>query len=107
MTLDELIAKVPEQWRPVAAQYGPALLAMSAEDLWAWIDLLVKGYSDEAYRMLLEKLGSPEVIDEWVTLSADWQTANAANAARVDLQRKAILAILQVLLAAALAMVGL
>lgn len=107
MTIDELMAKVPETWRPVAARYGPALLAMSAEELWAWIGMLVNGKELEAYEAVLTKLGNADLLDEWGVLRADWQTANARNADRVALQRKALLAVLQVLLGAALALVGL
>lgn len=107
MTLDELLAKVPEQWRPVAAEYGPALLAMTAAELWAWIDLLAKGKQAEAYAAVLAKMGGAEIVAEWNQLAAEWSAVNAQNAAKVDLSKRAIAGILKVLLTISLALVGL
>jgi hypothetical protein len=107
MTLDKLIEKVPEQFRPVVREYGPALLAMSAEELWAWIRLLVNGREEQAYRALLARLDNANLLAEWDKLQDQWQAANQRNAERLALQKKALLAVLQVLLAAALAAVGL
>ncbi len=107
MTLDELAQKVPEPWRPVVSQYGPALLRMSAEELWAWIRLLLAGNEEQAYRAILARLDDAELLNEWDRLSASWQSANCAEADRLALRRRAALAVLHVLLTAALAMVGL
>ncbi len=107
MTLAELLQKVPEDFRPVAARYGPALLAMSAEELWAWIALLVNGQHDTAYRAVLAKLDETALLAEWDALSDRWSEANTDNAASLALQRAAVLATLRVLLTVALAMVGL
>ena len=107
MTLDELLQKVPEAWRPVVAEYGPALLTMSAEELWAWIRLLLAGREDQAYRVILERMDSDDLLAEWDKLSQRWQDANQRNAERVALQKEALLAVLRVLLSAAAALVGL
>ena len=107
MTLDELIEKVPERWRPVAAEYGPALLAMSADELWRWIDLLAKGSVTEAYSAILHKLDNAGLVSEWGKIGLDWQAANERNTGRLAIQREAVLAVLRVLLAVALTLVGL
>ena len=107
MTIEELLGKVPEEWHPVVRQYGPSLLAMTADELWAWIELLIRGDTDAAYRQLLDGMDNAELAAEMATITADWAAANARNAARLDLQRSALAAILKVLLATALASVGL
>jgi hypothetical protein len=107
MTIEELLERVPEPWRPVVAQYGAALLAMSAEELWAWIDLLIRGRTAEAYETLVARLEGAELLVEWDRLNAAWSQANRENAGRLELQRAAAVAVLKVLLAAALALVGL
>ena len=107
MTLDELREQVPEMWRPVVDQYGPALLAMGVTELWAWVDLLAKGDEYGAYRALVDKLPADDALAEGDSLIAAWGAANAQNAGRMNLQRSALAAVLKVLLAAALAMVGL
>jgi len=107
MTLDELVQKVPESWRPVVAEYGPALLKMPAAELWAWVRLVLEGREDQAYRAILARMGNAELLDEWDRLSASWRPANRAEASRLALRRRATQAVLHVLLTAALAMVGL
>ncbi len=107
MTIDELIQKVPERFRPVAAMYGPALLTMSVDELWAWIELLIRGDATAAYRAVLSRMEGDDLVGEWDRLGQQWAEANAENAARLAIQRAAVLATLRVLLTVALAMVGL
>ncbi len=107
LTLETLLEKVPEQFRPVIREYGPALLKMTAEEIWAWIELLAAGRSDEAYETIVAKLDSAGRLAEWRKLRAKWQGAVDKNAERIDLQKQASLAVLKVILMAALAVVGL
>ena len=107
ITLAELLEKIPEPWRPVAEKYAPSLLRMGVNELWAWIDQVARGDAEGAYKALLAGLESPALLDEWTRLTADWQSANKENAARVSLQREAMIAVLRVSLGAALALVGL
>ena len=106
MNLDELLAKVPEPLRPVVAEYGPALLKMSAEELWAWIQLLVTGHHDAAYQSVLARMEGADIVAEWEKVKDGWQVANVKNTARIALQRSALTAVLQALLTAALSMLG-
>jgi len=107
MTLEELQGKVPESFRPWVAAYGPAILAMTAEELKAWIDLLIQGDVFAAYEKLLTGMENAAVLADWATLKADWQAANITNADRLELQRSAVVAVLKIGLAVALAAVGL
>ena len=107
MTIEELLEKVPESFRPVVAKYGPALIEMSAAELWAWLELLVQGKTQEAWRTVMERLPDNELLDLGATLGEKWDEANIRNAEKIALQRSAALAFLKVLLGAALALVGL
>ena len=107
MTTDELKAKVPEKLRPWVDSYGPALLAMSGEELKAWLDRLVRGDLEAAYTSILARMENSELMDEWTGLESQWKSANETNAQKLDLQRSALAALMKVLLAIALAGVGL
>ncbi len=107
MKIDELIAHTPEQLRPVVARYGPALAAMTAEEFCDWLELLIMGRDDEAWRRLLEQSDNAGLLEAWKTAAANWDQANEANARRVALQKEATMAVLKVLLAGSLALVGL
>lgn len=106
MTLDELLQKVPEAWRPAARQYGPVLLAMTAEEVWAWIQLAGQD-AYRAYGELLERLPPDEVVAQWGDVKARWQEANAENARQIDIQKQVAMAVTKVALGLALAVVGL
>ena len=107
MTLDELIGKVPESLRPVAAQYGPGLVKMTADEVWAWVQLLIEGKTAEAYQAVVDKLPAADKLAMTVTNIDKWNEVNAANAANIALQKDAAGALLKALLTVALAMVGL
>ncbi len=107
MTIDDLLAKVPESVRPVAAQYGPALLAMSSEELWAWVTLLIAGNTRAAFDAVLAKLSVADMLAEAQKNLDAWDKANAKNEANLALQREALMALLKALLVVALAAVGL
>jgi len=80
---------------------------MTVEELWAWIDLLVKGQTRAAWERVAGNLGFEETITALDESNVHLANLNAANASRLALQREAILAVLRVLLGAALALVGL
>jgi cytochrome c553 len=107
MNAQELLEKVPEPLRPAVAKYAPALAAMSAEEIWAWIELLVKGRTREAMDSLAARLADDELLDAMHANEQAWLAANRENASRLALQREASLAVLKALLTAALALVGL
>ena len=106
MTLQDLIDKTPAEFRPIVAEYGPALIAMTAAEFAAWIDLLIRGNPFAAWEVICAKLDQPALLAAWQGLGEKWDAATAANADRIDLQRSAALAVMKVLLAVALAAVG-
>jgi len=107
MNIDELQAKLPEQFRPWAATYGPAFLAMTADEVKQWIEMLISGDVLPAYKAVLAKLPNGDLLIAWDKHNAQRQAANERNAQRVDLQQAAAVAALKVMLAVALAAVGL
>jgi hypothetical protein len=107
ITLDGLLAKTPELLKPVVQKYGPSLVAMTAQEFCDWLELMLNGDVDAAWRALLAKMPNENLLQAWKDKNAEWDAANERNAARVALQKEATLAVLKVLLGAALAMVGL
>lgn len=107
MTLSEMLDSVPEPFRPIVERYGPALIKMTGQEFCAWLELLALGRTFEAWQSLVEKLDDPGLVESWRQLTDKWDQANARNAERLALQRQAAIALLRVLLAAALATVGL
>jgi hypothetical protein len=107
MTLDELKSRVKPEFQPWVDKYGAALLAMSATELQAWIEYAMRRDVDAAYKALLAKMPSGDLLAEWSNLNADWSAANAVNAQQVALAREATALALRILLAVAVAAVGL
>ena len=107
MTLDELMDKVPEPWRPVVKQYGPALLSMGVEELWNWIDMAAQGNIELAYKSLLRRLDNSDLLKQWKATNDAWKAANKRNTLALAVQQEALAAILRASLSAALILVGL
>lgn len=107
MDIETLKTKVPEKLRPWVDEYGSAIVSMSGEELKAWLDRLVKGDIETAYRDILSKMDNPSVLAEWDGLNDDWAAANVRNAERIALQKSALTALMRILLAVALAAAGL
>jgi len=106
VTLDELKAQLPPSLIPWAEAYGPALLLMTAQEIKDWIELLIRGDVLAAYKALLEKMPSGDLLAEWTEINAGWPSANESNVARMSLQRSAAAAALRILLMVALAAAG-
>ncbi|MCL2645445.1 MAG: hypothetical protein FWD61_00400 [Phycisphaerales bacterium] len=90
---------------PVIAQYGPAFVAMTAADIWAWIELATRGDPYESYAAIVRRLPNQELANEWAAINQKMQTANVQNAAAVAWQRDAIGALLKALVAIAATLV--
>jgi len=105
MTIDELTSKVPDSLKPIATQYGPALLQWSSDKLWAWICLVQKGEYVSAYSQVVKSLNATQLNDEWAKLNADWSSANAENASSVALQKEATVAIVKAILSVVVTMI--
>jgi len=107
MTLDELKAKVPDEFAPWVDQYGAAFVQMTADELKAWLDRILAGDVSGAYQEILDAAGAQGALDAWKELDASWATANKANAEKLALQKSAAMGVLKIFLAMALAAVGL
>lgn len=105
--LEGLLAGVPAAWRPVARQYGPVLLKMTAEELWAWIGLMAAGDVDAAYRTLVAGMDNADLLAEFDVRIAAVRKIVGDAAERLKVVSQAEMAILQVALSMALALVGL
>ena len=106
LTLDNLLAKTPDLLKPVVEKYGASLVAMTAQEFLAWIELMVIGNVDVAWRTLLAKMPNTTLLAAWNDKNAEWDAANEKNVRRVALQKEATLFILKILLGAALAGLG-
>lgn len=106
-TLDELQEKLPESMRPWVAEYAPAFIVMTAEEIKAWVELVIRGDVFEAYQAVVAKLENSALLEQWNALDAHWKAANKANAESIELQRTAALGAVKIMLAIALAAIGL
>ena len=101
--IEQLKQKLPEKFHPWADKYLPALAGMAEEELVEWVHLLAKGDIYSAYKQLLDKLPGGQLEVEGQEILSAWQDANIENARKIDLQKKALYAILGILLEMAIA----
>lgn len=105
--LQKIINKLPEELRPWAIQYASIFISMTTEEIMQWIELIAAGNLSAAYERVVEKMENEDLINEWAVIKDKWDIANVNNAAKLELQRTAITAMLRILLTIAIAAVGL
>ncbi len=107
LTLDQLLAKLPASLKPWAQTYGPALLAGGSQLASDFINLILKGDQTGAYRIVLAAMPDAAFQAEGLAITNEMAALNQQNADSIALQKKALTALLSVLLTIVLAMVGL
>ena len=107
MTLEELIAATPDDFKPIVQTYAPLLLEWTQQEVWSWINDLANHRTDEAWAKIMGDMPSGALLEEGENIVDTWDALNKANSDRMKTQRAAAMAIMQVLLGAALALVGL
>ena len=83
--LDDLIKKVPEEFQELARAHIPILAAMAKDDIVAWIDLILNGDYEKAYRVTNNKMTPSERIDEQKRLKALYETYNRDMIGKKDM----------------------
>jgi len=105
--LDSLLPKIPPELLPLVEQYGPTLLKMGQDELFAWAERLMAGDFEAAYRTILERMDNPEALLEGERLVNAWKEANTREAERRAFFKSIALDALKVLLAILAAAVAL
>jgi len=62
MTIEEIIAKLPEEYQEIARTYTTLLLDMSFAELQTWVEMIAKGNWQNAYRNLVVKMSTEELL---------------------------------------------
>jgi hypothetical protein len=107
MTIDELKDSLKGVSVEFINEYGPTLLTMSKAELLDLVELIASGKELEAWGQIVAQQSGSEALSEAKAITSAWNEANAANAASIALQTKAITALLGGVLTIALALVGL
>jgi hypothetical protein len=81
-------APVSDELRPLAAKYAPALVQMTAAEVFAWLDLAAANPT-KAYEAMVKRLDGAGIVSEWGNLNNEWTAANRDNAEAIA-RRKAI-----------------
>jgi len=102
MTLSELLNGLPEDYRPIAIQYAPAMLRMTGDEVIAWVQNMV-GDELRAYKSIVDKMTPEELGPEMSDLAAQFRIDTAAARAHAALVLNVLKAVLSVILGAALA----
>lgn len=64
MTIEEIIAKLPEEYRAIARRYTTLLLDMADEELLAWVKSIAQGNWQKSYHDLIAKMTTDELLAE-------------------------------------------
>ena len=98
MTIEELIKKLPERFQAIARRYAHLLIDMGFEELEAWIELISTGEWEQAYKNLISKMNTDELVGEQDKLNEILKALNEENAEFVSAQKDIVLQVLLTLL---------
>ena len=72
--IDDLIEKIPEQFQDLAKAHLPILANMAKDDIISWIDLILNGDYEKAYRITNDRMSPTERIAEQKRLNVLFET---------------------------------
>ena len=98
MTIEEIISKLPEEFRPLARRYTTLLINMGFEELQGWIGIVISGDYLQAYRSLVAKMSTDEIVAEQNKANEILKALNKENAVLVAAQREILAQIFMTLL---------
>ena len=104
--LQRIKDRLPPALAAYVDEYAPQILALTAEQTKQWLDLARKGDLQGAYQSLIKSMGADELIRQQQRLNDELRQMNYRNYAAINLQRKAAVAFMEVLLGIALAAVS-
>jgi len=107
MTLDELKAKVGEEYSSWVETYGANILTWTADRIQTFITYLASGDWQSAYRLAVEAMADDDALAEAKKLTAQSAADVKKNAEAEALRKKAQLAALSAILTIVLAAIGL
>jgi hypothetical protein len=98
MSIEDIIDKLPEEYQELAQRYLPVLTQMTFDELENWVNLLAEGNWQAAYRNLVGKMSTDELIAETVKVNEQIKELNEENAETIAMQKNIIKEILLIAL---------
>lgn len=86
MKIEELIQKLPKEYRELAYRYIPLILDMGFEELKAWVEMMTKGNWQKAYQNIVAKMSTDAVLAEEKKAHEILKRLNKDNAERIAAQ---------------------
>ncbi len=83
--ISDLIKKIPEEFQDLARAHLPILANMARDDIVAWIDLILNGDYEKAYRITNNKMSPSERIAEQKRLNALYEIYNKDMIGKKDM----------------------
>ena len=83
--ITDLIEKIPKDFQELARAHLPILAGMAKDEVLAWIDLILKGDYENAYRITNDKMAPSERIDEQIRLNTLYEIYNKEAKAKSDM----------------------
>jgi len=98
MTVQELIDKLPEELKPYAQTYFDFIVAQSSDILTEWVNAVAAGDWRAAYKMLVSKMSTQQLIDELQLQRKVQAQLQAQGQANTEVQQALIASLLKALI---------
>jgi hypothetical protein len=88
--LADLVAQLPEEFRPMAQKYGSMILEAAQEDVTEWIGYITEGNWQEAYRFVAMNMTTSDLLDEQTRINERIKSLNKKNAMYIAMQKQMV-----------------
>jgi len=106
--IDAVLARLPEELRDYARKWAPVFLDWGVSATLGWVELVLRLGAGPGLVALFERMDDGELVGvARDAMLAGWEKLNVENRAAIRVQREAGMALARVLLAIAIAAVGL
>jgi hypothetical protein len=89
-TIEEVIERLPEEYREWARQYGDAIISMGFDELTLWVDRIVNAQWREAYRILAARMTTEQLIASQEAINEKLRALNRRNASFLVMQKQMV-----------------
>lgn len=106
MSLKDIIEKLPPELKEIADLYLPLLTGMADNEIKQWIDNLLRGDWQTAYRLVVSKMTTEQLLAEQTRINKKLKAISEKDAANEEIQKQLITDLLNLVLKLGLAAVA-
>jgi tyrosyl-tRNA synthetase len=88
MALKDIIEKLPPEQQEIAALYLPLLTDMAMDEINQWVELVLAGNRESAYKIIVSKMATGQLLAEQDRINAKLKAISEKDAGNEETQKQ-------------------